>query len=47
MKGGAMTMKATVIPDSGTEDLTGITGSLTIIIEGGQHRYVLEYTLPG
>jgi hypothetical protein len=47
MARGAMTMKATVIPDSGTEELAGIAGTLTITIENKQHRYSLEYTLPG
>jgi hypothetical protein len=36
----------TVIPDTGTGDLEGITGSMQIIIAGGQHSYVFEYTLP-
>lgn len=37
----------TVVPDSGTGQLTGITGKMTIIIAaGGKHSYNLEYTLP-
>ena len=35
-----------VVPDSGTDELQGIRGQLTIRIEGKQHFYELEYTLP-
>lgn len=35
-----------VIPDSGTEALQGLAGTLTITIVGGKHSYALEYTLP-
>jgi hypothetical protein len=35
-----------VVPDSGTGDLTGISGTLSIEIAGGKHSYVLEYVLP-
>jgi hypothetical protein len=42
---GSMTMTATVIPDSGTDELTGIAGKLTISIAEGKHSYELEYTL--
>jgi hypothetical protein len=35
-----------VIPDSGTEGLQGLAGTLTITIVGGKHSYALEYTLP-
>ena len=36
----------TVVPDSGTEELKGITGQLTIKIESGKHFYNFEYSLP-
>jgi hypothetical protein len=36
-----------VVPGSGSGDLEGIAGTLTIIIAGGKHSYALEYTLPG
>ena len=36
----------TVVPGSGTGELTGLTGKLSITIEGGKHLYDLEYTLP-
>ena len=35
-----------VIPDSGTEELKGLTGKMTITITGKQHAYTLEYNLP-
>ncbi len=37
----------TVVPDSGTGQLAGIAGKMTIVIAtGGKHSYDLEYTLP-
>lgn len=36
----------TVVPDSGTDELTGITGTLTIRIKDGVHKYELDYELP-
>jgi len=37
----------TVVPDSGTGDLKGLTGKMTIIIApDGKHSYDFEYTLP-
>src|SRR5579859_1287227 len=36
-----------VVPDSGTGQLAGITGKMTITIApGGKHSYDFEYTLP-
>jgi hypothetical protein len=43
---GAPALNITVVPDSGTGKLVGITGRLTVIIEGGKHSYEFEYTLP-
>ena len=49
---GIMTQNApqltiTVVPDSGTGQLAGIAGKMTIIIAaGGKHSYDLEYSLP-
>ena len=34
-----------VIPDSGTHELEGLTGSMKIRIEQGIHHYDFEYTL--
>lgn len=39
-------MKITVLPDSGTGQLTGIAGTMTITIEKGKHAYDFAYTLP-
>jgi hypothetical protein len=47
MRKGAYTMNVTVVPDSGTDELAGISGAMTIIIEGGKHSYVFEYTFEG
>ena len=45
MRKGVYNMDVTVIPDSGTDELVGITGTMTIIIEGSKHSYNFEYTL--
>jgi hypothetical protein len=39
-------MTVVVIPGSGTGELKGIAGTLTITVAGGQHSYDLQYTLP-
>ena len=46
MTRGAQNLIITVIPDSGTEELKGITGTMTIDIRDGKHFYGLDYTLP-
>lgn len=33
-----------VVPDSGTGELTGISGTLAIEITGGKHDYTFDYT---
>ena len=45
MSKGVYNMNVTVIPDSGTDELVGIAGTMTIIIEGSKHSYNFEYTL--
>ena len=35
-----------VIPDSGTGELKGLAGKMTITITGKQHDYALDFTLP-
>ena len=47
MNRGAPELTVLVVPDSGTEELTGLTGRFNIIIEGGKHSYEFEYDLPG
>lgn len=46
MTRGAPSLTISIVPDSGTGELTGISGSMDIIIENGRHSYVLQYTLP-
>lgn len=44
---GAPTQSITVVPDSGTEALTGLRGRMVIdIAPGGAHSYRFEYSLP-
>lgn len=47
MNRGVPQLIVSVVPDSGTDQLTGIAGVLEIIIEGGKHSYNFEYSLPG
>lgn len=46
MNRGAPSLTIEVVPDSGTGDLVGIAGTLSIKIENGQHFYEFDYTLP-
>ena len=46
MTRGAQDLVISVIPDSGTEELKGITGTMTIDIKDGKHFYGIDYTLP-
>jgi hypothetical protein len=39
-------MSIKVVPDTGTGELVGLAGTLTIIMEGGKHSYRFDYTLP-
>ena len=43
---GALQLTVTVVPDSGTDGLTGISGSMTIVVAEGKHSYAFEYSLP-
>jgi uncharacterized protein DUF3224 len=45
MNRGVPQLSITVVPDSGTEELVGLAGKLTIKIEGGKHFYDFDYTL--
>jgi hypothetical protein len=45
MRGNVPTLIVTVVPDSGTDQLKGLAGKMTIVIDGGTHAYDLEYTL--
>jgi hypothetical protein len=46
MTRGAPQLSVTVVPDSGTGQLVGLTGKMDIIINAGKHSYDFEYTLP-
>ncbi len=46
MNRGALQLSVTVVPDSGTGELVGLTGKMAIIIADGKHSYDFEYTLP-
>ena len=46
MQGENKELLVTISPDSGTEELEGISGSLEIVITEGKHFYVLNYKLP-
>lgn len=46
MNRGVPSLQLGVVPDSGTGELTGLTGSMTIEIEQGKHSYVMDYALP-
>lgn len=47
MNRGVPHLSVQVVPDSGTGELSGITGSMAIHIENGQHSYQFQYDLPG
>ena len=46
MSGGKAHMNVTVVPDSGTEELSGLAGKMTIHIAEGKHTFDFDYTLP-
>lgn len=46
MTRGAPNLAVEVVPDSGTGELAGLAGTMTIDTTGGGHAYVLAYTLP-
>jgi Protein of unknown function (DUF3224) len=46
MTRGAPELRIIVVPDSGTGELEGLSGSMTIVIESGKHSYGFDYTLP-
>jgi hypothetical protein len=46
MHRGQPSLLITVVPDSGTDELAGISGTLSIMIADGKHSYEFSYTLP-
>jgi len=47
MDRGTPSLTITVVPDSGTDGLTGLTGTMGIEIAAGKHSYDFEHTLQG
>jgi hypothetical protein len=47
MNRGAPTLSVTVVPDSGADELVGLSGTLMIRIEGGKHFYDFDYAIGG
>jgi hypothetical protein len=47
MSHGALELRIIVVPDSGTGELTGLAGTMKIIIEGGKHSWEFEYSIAG
>lgn len=45
MNRGTPSLTITVVPDTGTDELMGLSGRLEIKIEGGKHFYEFEYSL--
>lgn len=45
MSGDTRTLEIRVVPDSGTGELRGLVGTMSIEVVDGQHRYRFEYTL--
>ena len=43
MERGEAALTVTIVPDSGTGELAGISGTLRIDNDEGKHSYVLEY----
>lgn len=46
MEKGAPSLTVVVVPDSGTEGLSGLTGTMNIVVTPGRHDYQFHYTLP-
>ncbi|MBB6486892.1 DUF3224 domain-containing protein [Rhizobium lusitanum] len=46
MDKGAQSLTVAVVPDSATEGLTGLAGTMNIVVTSGQHDYQFRYTLP-
>ena len=46
MTRGALQLSITVVPDSGTDQLAGLAGTMSITMAEGKHSYDFNYTLP-
>jgi hypothetical protein len=45
MTRGTPEMSVTVVPDSATDELVGLSGQMKIIISAGKHSYEFEYAI--
>ena len=45
MDSGKNYLKLEVVPDSGTEELKGLSGQMSIKIEAGKHFYEFDYSI--
>jgi hypothetical protein len=43
MDRGAPSLSVSIVPDSGTGELIGLTGRLDILVAEGKHAYTLDY----
>ena len=43
MNRGDAQLTVTIVPDSGAGELAGISGTMEIVVDEGQHSYVLDY----
>ncbi len=46
MNRGQAQLTVQVVPDSGTDELTGLNGRMGIQIDNGQHLYTFDFSLP-
>lgn len=46
MDSGQSSLSLTVVPGTGTDELTGLRGRMQITIAEGAHSYAFDYTLP-
>ncbi|CAA9343472.1 MAG: hypothetical protein AVDCRST_MAG40-2511, partial [uncultured Gemmatimonadaceae bacterium] len=46
MTRGAPELLVRVVPDSATDELVGLGGTMTIDASGGRHAYTFDFTLP-
>jgi len=44
---GEPRLNISIVPDSGTGELTGAAGTMRVEVTGGKHFYEIDYTLPG
>jgi len=45
MTRGSPELTVSVVPDSGSGELTGLSGTMRIIIDGKRHSYEFDYTI--